>query len=711
MWLGVSLTSWTNDVASATMRLRGKFGILLFAVLVALALQVATASAASTVTVDSTADETLSSAGLSLDSCESEAGKCTLRAAVELADETSEDVTIDLPEGTYTESHMPAPLLVREDAEVTIDGAGASSTIIAGDEEGSVLEVAGNSSLTLNGVTVEHGVEFEGGGIFVFSGATLIVEHSVVTENLAEDVGGGILGAPDSTTEVLGSSVTDNLAGSGGGIAFETEDECDDARSANRAGRVEHAALPADLEIGLTVSQSTVEGNHAEFGVGGGILAAPERCEEVAARASSTRASSRPAIEALPSEANLTVEQSTIASNSAVDDEDGESAGVGGGIYEEAFLDDPIVDSTIAENVAGSTGGGVAVGEGRAVLVSDTVSGNEVEPGEGEPEPEPGISPTWRSARRGAARARRDAGASEPLTGGNLAADPDAPAAIELRNTIVAEPEGSESENCGEGRVESLIEGAGFNLDYPSVTAEGETLDNCGLSSEDQDLVGVNPDFAKAGLHENGGPTDTIALEPESPAIGAVPLAEDCEEEGTGPALPNGLGESKPVDQRGEPRPGIAGKGCDIGAYEYQLGPEEKHEEPTKTTPTPPVPVPVPTPTPAPAPAPAPAAQTSVLPFKVEVPAQCTSKRDFVIHIQNVKQFGIVSAVVSIDGKVVRKLSGKRLLTAIDLRGLPKGTFTVEIVARTRGGRTLHGKRTYHTCRTTPLPGHSYLPL
>ena len=99
-----------------------------------------------------------------------------------------------------------------------------------------------------------------------------------------------------------------------------------------------------------------------------------------------------------------------------------------------------------------------------------------------------------------------------------------------------------------------------------------------------------------------------------------------------------------------------------------------------------------------------------VLSIKVASPVQCASKRDITIHIQNVKQLQIVSAVVSIDGQHKRTLRGRHLSTGIDLVGLPPGTFTVEIVARTRGGHTLKGERVYHTCNTK-LPGHSYLKL
>lgn len=111
-------------------------------------------------------------------------------------------------------------------------------------------------------------------------------------------------------------------------------------------------------------------------------------------------------------------------------------------------------------------------------------------------------------------------------------------------------------------------------------------------------------------------------------------------------------------------------------------------------------------------PATTPAASSGTLAFNAkETTKACTSKRDFQIHIQHARDLGIASAVVSINGHARKTLTGKHLYTAIDLAGLPKGTFTVEIVAHLRDGRTVRGKRVYHTCLATPLPGASYLPL
>lgn len=63
----------------------------------------------------------------------------------------------------------------------------------------------------------------------------------------------------------------------------------------------------------------------------------------------------------------------------------------------------------------------------------------------------------------------------------------------------------------------------------------------------------VNPMLDPAALKDNGGPTKTIALLPDSPAIDQIPDF----------LCPK-------VDQRGSPRPAGHQLDCDIGAYELQ---------------------------------------------------------------------------------------------------------------------------------------------
>lgn len=96
---------------------------------------------------------------------------------------------------------------------------------------------------------------------------------------------------------------------------------------------------------------------------------------------------------------------------------------------------------------------------------------------------------------------------------------------------------------------------------------------------------------------------------------------------------------------------------------------------------------------------------------KAAANAKCASLRQIKIHIQNVRRFHLVSARILVNGKAKATVKGKRLTAAVDLRGLPKGTVTITIIARQRNGRTIRGKRIYHTCRKNRLAGHKRLLL
>jgi len=120
------------------------------------------------------------------------------------------------------------------------------------------------------------------------------------------------------------------------------------------------------------------------------------------------------------------------------------------------------------------------------------------------------------------------------------------PCVVVLRNTIVTNS--SSNVNCV-----GPIKDGGYNID------DGTT---CGFWGAGCTLRGgtsfcnTNPQLEPAGLNSNGGPTQTIALEPGSPAIDA------------GSAT---FGNS--VDQRGFVRPGAGAVTRSIGAYEFNSGP------------------------------------------------------------------------------------------------------------------------------------------
>jgi hypothetical protein len=85
----------------------------------------------------------------------------------------------------------------------------------------------------------------------------------------------------------------------------------------------------------------------------------------------------------------------------------------------------------------------------------------------------------------------------------------------------------------------------GYNLD------EGMS---CGFDASNHSVSAADPLLDPVGLGDNGGPTETIALLPGSPAIDAIPPGA------------NGCGTTLASDQRGVDRP--SGSGCEIGAFE-----------------------------------------------------------------------------------------------------------------------------------------------
>jgi hypothetical protein len=77
---------------------------------------------------------------------------------------------------------------------------------------------------------------------------------------------------------------------------------------------------------------------------------------------------------------------------------------------------------------------------------------------------------------------------------------------------------------------------------------------------------------------------------------------------------------------------------------------------------------------------------------------RCVSRRFFRIKLRRRFQPAIVAVTVRLRS-VTRVLRRRPWGTIVDLRGLPKGRFTVRITALTRSGRTIRGTRKYRTCR------------
>ncbi|HEV3227978.1 MAG TPA: CocE/NonD family hydrolase [Solirubrobacteraceae bacterium] len=87
----------------------------------------------------------------------------------------------------------------------------------------------------------------------------------------------------------------------------------------------------------------------------------------------------------------------------------------------------------------------------------------------------------------------------------------------------------------------------------------------------------------------------------------------------------------------------------------------------------------------------------------------CVSRRSFLIRLRHPSGQRLVRATVLVNGRRVKVLRGARLRAPVDLTGLPRGTFKVQIWSVTNRGVRIHETRTYHTCvalRRHPLRGH-----
>lgn len=95
----------------------------------------------------------------------------------------------------------------------------------------------------------------------------------------------------------------------------------------------------------------------------------------------------------------------------------------------------------------------------------------------------------------------------------------------------------------------------------------------------------------------------------------------------------------------------------------------------------------------------APVFATSVLLPSAAPKRVCLSRRHFVIHVREPRHDPFVTMKIYLDHRLLRFFRhGDEITAVIDLRELPKGTYTVRIRARTAAGFVVKGRRTYHTC-------------
>jgi hypothetical protein len=158
------------------------------------------------------------------------------------------------------------------DRNVTITGAGASTTIVDGTNSGPVFTIDAGMTATLSGLTIQHGANSGNAGGGIANHGSLTLSESVVANNSAGD-GGGIASDGDALT-LTASSVSGNTSTSSGGGIF-IDGGTVQITGSTISGNTMSARGAGIFNAGtLTLANSTVSGNAAtpSGGNGGGIF-------------------------------------------------------------------------------------------------------------------------------------------------------------------------------------------------------------------------------------------------------------------------------------------------------------------------------------------------------------------------------------------------------------------------------------------------------
>ena len=79
----------------------------------------------------------------------------------------------------------------------------------------------------------------------------------------------------------------------------------------------------------------------------------------------------------------------------------------------------------------------------------------------------------------------------------------------------------------------------------------------------------------------------------------------------------------------------------------------------------------------------------------------CVSKRRFTVRMRLPKHKRVRSITATLDGKRIHaRRSGRYVRVPVSLRGRSKGTATLRVKVKLRGGQTITTRRVYHPCQS-----------
>jgi hypothetical protein len=436
----------------------------------------------------------------------------SLRAAIA---NTPADGTVDfLPGLTGTITLTTGELGINND--LTINGPGAAVLTVSGNQASPVFDITGAFNVSISGLTVADGTNSGFGGGIMNNG-TLAVADCTFTGNSANLNGGGIWNA--GTLMVAASEFSGNQAGKGGAVfgAYKTSDttlnDCNiHGNSATFGGGI------ATQGSQFTLSSCTVNCNTA----GGGVFA-NAGLGTLTVTGCTISNNTGQGIQ-IASGTNVSITDSTISGNTSAYGAGISNAGDGTAIS----------NCTISGNIASADGGGIDNGD-TLTLTNCTISGN-----------------------------------SATHDGGGIVTNASSPGGVILTNCTVSGNTAGEGGGIwnngwpGTVSVGNSIVAGNTAPSSPDVigpmTSQGHNLIGDGTGSSGlapSDFIGTSEDpiDPRLGtLHDNGGPTYTMALLSGSLAI----------DNGDNTLAPG------PYDQRGHGFSRIVNGTIDMGAFEVQ---------------------------------------------------------------------------------------------------------------------------------------------
>lgn len=150
----------------------------------------------------------------------------SLREAILMANASEADATIHVPAGTFTISRSgqnedtggQGDLDIANPGHTTrILGAGATTTRVRNGVNDRVFHVHGGSTVEIRGMSIEEGIETNGGGIY--NAGDLTLAEAKLQFNFAHSLGGAIANGPSALLSISQTVISSNSALYGGGIA------------------------------------------------------------------------------------------------------------------------------------------------------------------------------------------------------------------------------------------------------------------------------------------------------------------------------------------------------------------------------------------------------------------------------------------------------------------------------------------------------------